>query len=180
MAGFTLQNFKWGSKPDWVDETMKQYRKNMRLKDYNYQINGAYYITICTDFKQPLIGPKEKTIIEKELKDLEQRFKGIALDYFQIMKTHVHIIFILNNCSTDIPHIVGVFKSLTSLKLKRNGYAGKYFWQKNYYEHVVRNEKALLKVREYIQNNPLAEELSLKIIYNEAKSGKPDHYRELQ
>ncbi|MDY7032706.1 MAG: transposase [Thermodesulfobacteriota bacterium] len=29
------------------------------------------------------------------------------------------------------------------------------FWQRNYYERVIRNEDELNKVREYIRNNPL-------------------------
>jgi hypothetical protein len=28
-------------------------------------------------------------------------------------------------------------------------------WQRNYYERIIRNEKELCKIREYIQNNPL-------------------------
>ena len=28
-------------------------------------------------------------------------------------------------------------------------------WQRNYYEHIIRNENELIKIREYIQNNPL-------------------------
>ena len=27
-------------------------------------------------------------------------------------------------------------------------------WQRNYYEHIIRNEDGLNKIREYIQNNP--------------------------
>jgi len=27
-------------------------------------------------------------------------------------------------------------------------------WQRNYYEHIIRNEKELNQIREYIQNNP--------------------------
>jgi len=27
-------------------------------------------------------------------------------------------------------------------------------WQPNYFEHIIRNENALAKIREYIQNNP--------------------------
>ena len=30
-------------------------------------------------------------------------------------------------------------------------------WQRNYYEHIIRNEESLQKIREYIDNNPLAE-----------------------
>lgn len=33
------------------------------------------------------------------------------------------------------------------------------FWQRNYYEHVIRNDQDLFKIREYIQNNPLKWEL---------------------
>ena len=30
----------------------------------------------------------------------------------------------------------------------------KQVWQRNYYENIIRNEKAYLKVMEYIENNP--------------------------
>ncbi|HAH31339.1 MAG TPA: hypothetical protein DCL44_03385, partial [Elusimicrobia bacterium] len=33
-------------------------------------------------------------------------------------------------------------------------------WQPNYFEHVIRNEKALTKIREYIENNPMAEKMN--------------------
>ncbi|MBU4479611.1 MAG: transposase, partial [Candidatus Omnitrophica bacterium] len=32
---------------------------------------------------------------------------------------------------------------------------GKSVWQRNYYDHIVRNDKSLQKIREYIRNNPL-------------------------
>ena len=32
-------------------------------------------------------------------------------------------------------------------------------WQWNYYEHIIRSEKELEKIREYIENNPLVEKL---------------------
>jgi putative transposase len=28
------------------------------------------------------------------------------------------------------------------------------FWQRNYWEHVIRNEESLNRIQEYIQNNP--------------------------
>jgi len=43
---------------------------------------------------------------------------------------------------------------LTHIKEKKIDVAGK-LWQRNYYEHVIRNEDELNKIREYIQNNPL-------------------------
>ena len=59
-----------------------------------------------------------------------------------------------------VGEIVGAFKSLcihdwlTYMKEKKIDAVGK-FWQRNYYEHVIRNEYELNKIREYIKNNPL-------------------------
>jgi len=41
---------------------------------------------------------------------------------------------------------------------KNSGFAN-FKWQRNYYEHIIRNEKELNKIREYIHNNPLKWEL---------------------
>jgi len=154
---------------------MLKYRKNIRLKNYDYRSNSAYFVTICTDFKQNLIKTREKQIVESELRNLPSYFKGLTIDYFQTMGTHLHVILLLENCSAGLPQIVGAFKSLTTLKLKRNGYKNKYFWQKNYYEHVIRNGKALNKIREYIRNNPLAEKLEMEKIYDNVGQARPLH-----
>ena len=61
--------------------------------------------------------------------------------------------------------VVGQFKSLTMHKyiLGVRNHRWKPFyknlWQRNYYEHVIRNEKDLRQIREYIVNNPLKWEL---------------------
>jgi hypothetical protein len=35
-------------------------------------------------------------------------------------------------------------------------------WQRNYYEHIIRNEKSLNRIREYILTNPMRWELDRK------------------
>ena len=61
--------------------------------------------------------------------------------------------------------VVGAFKSLTTVEFVRGvktlrwpQFHGK-LWQRNYYEHVVRSEKSLAKIRQYIQENPARWEL---------------------
>jgi len=59
----------------------------------------------------------------------------------------------------SIGDIIGSYKSLVSnecLKIfkSQNKYMGK-LWQRNYYEHVIRNDEELNGIREYILNNPL-------------------------
>ena len=61
--------------------------------------------------------------------------------------------------------VVGRFKSFTTNKyihgVKNNHWIPfeKKLWQRNYYEHIIRNETELNRIREYIINNPLKWEL---------------------
>ena len=60
-----------------------------------------------------------------------------------------------------VGNVVGVFKSLTSNEyirgVKNNGWLrfNKKLWQRNYYEHIIRDEKSYYQISEYIQINPL-------------------------
>jgi hypothetical protein len=63
---------------------------------------------------------------------------------------------------TTVPlgEIIGAFKSITTVAyirgVKQHGWApfpGK-LWQRNYYEHVIRDEHDMNRIREYIIYNP--------------------------
>ncbi|WP_017713130.1 transposase [Prochlorothrix hollandica] len=55
----------------------------------------------------------------------------------------------------SIGAIVQTFKSHTTRKINRITQSkGKTLWQRNYYEHIVRNQESLQKIRSYIQMNP--------------------------
>jgi putative transposase len=56
----------------------------------------------------------------------------------------------------SIPTIVRAFKSATTKRVNalRNT-PGAPVWQRNYYEHIIRNEESLNRIRDYIANNPL-------------------------
>ena len=90
---------------------------------------------------------------------ISEKIKGLDIDYCVIMPTHLHIIFILEECELKLGEVVRRLKSLTS---KRTGIK---LWQPNYYEHVIRNERALNKRREYIANNPLTAEIEVEQFY---------------
>lgn len=105
---------------------------------------------------------------------LNERFP-IYHDIYQIMPNHIHAIFIienelrairespLRNMPRNTPpkrsllsQIIGYFK-MNSTKQIRQLKNYQYFpvWQRNYYEHIIRNELELNKIREYIISNPL-------------------------
>ena len=128
-------------------------RKNSRLKAYDYTTDGYYFVTVISKNRENFFEGREQEV-EKELKDLEKKTSGMTLDYFVTMPNHAHIIFILQKCGLHLGEIVRRFKAKVSHAFGGN------IWQANYYEHVVRNDKALEKIREYIINNP--QELLLK------------------
>jgi len=93
--------------------------------------------------------------------DLPARFPSVTIDEFIVMPDHLHgIVFLPGqagamNLAPTLGEIVRVLKAASTWQLRRSGYPD-FAWQRNYYEHVVRNEADLARVREYIRNNPAA------------------------
>ncbi len=49
--------------------------------------------------------------------------------------------------------IVRTFKAVATRSIRRVGYED-FSWQRNYYEHIVRSDRSLERIREYIAGNP--------------------------
>ena len=160
----------------------KHHRRSIRLSGYDYSQPGFYFVTICCYQRQRLFGEivngamqlnRSGEIVENEwLKSAVIR-PNIELDKYIVMPNHFHGIVIINpvaNCSSPLPSlthpsmkprslssIVAGFKSAVTKKINiiRNA-PGTPVWQRNYYEHIIRNETALNNIRQYIINNPLS------------------------
>jgi putative transposase len=134
-------------------------RRSIRLMHYDYSNDGYYFVTICTR-QRKLVIEEHKETIESIVLELPRRFSGLIIDYYVLMGSHLHIIFVLQESEVPLWKIVRAFKALVKRRVD-----SEQFWQRGYYEHVIRNEKALLKIREYIQNNPLAERIEFEQFY---------------
>lgn len=113
-------------------------------------------------------------IAEQCWNDIPKHFPNAIMDEFVIMPNHIHGIIILNNngliigaknfspqqnerprgTTQSIGSIVRGFKIGVSKWFRQNSNIHS-VWQRNYYEHIIRNEIELNKIREYILNNPL-------------------------
>lgn len=133
-------------------------RKRLRLKHYDYSSNGYYFVTIGTKNKQHSLGQCKKMIIST-LESIPVRFKGVSIDYFTIMPDHLHIIFALQDSQAPLSKVVRSFKALVK------HLHDKELWQRGYYEHVIRSEKALDKIRRYVENNPVVEKMHFEQFY---------------
>jgi len=99
-------------------------------------------------------------------KTLSIRFPLVEVDNFVVMPSHVHgIISIIDTnqhnfnqeCdSLPLGKIIAYFKYISTKKINiQRKTPGHRIWQRNYYEHVIRDEEEMSRAREYIETNPL-------------------------
>jgi hypothetical protein len=60
----------------------------------------------------------------------------------------------MNRAPTGLGEIVRSFKAVATRRIRQAGVSA-FAWQRNYYEHIIRDEESLNRIREYIANNPL-------------------------
>ena len=148
-------------------------RKPLRLKGFDYSSVGMYFVTICTRERECLFGEIIEAsmqlngfgrVVEACWKDLPTHFGRIAIDAAVVMPNHVHGIVCVEeqepgamNRAPTLGEIVRNFKARCARAWRREQEDCRLssLWQRGYYEHVIRNEADLTRVREYIANNPL-------------------------
>ena len=136
------------------------HRRSIRLPGYDYTTAGYYCITICTDRRELILdSPAISAAVEAAWHSLAERFPGIGLDEFVIMPNHVHGILGLPpraGQQVSLGNVVRAFKSISAIAANRLlRRSGRPFWQRNYFERIIRSDRELLATREYIRNNPL-------------------------
>ncbi len=159
-------------------------RRSIRLKGYDYAQPGAYFVTICTHRRAHLFGRvvDGKMVLNALGKIAHQcwlaipdHFPHTELDEFVIMPNHVHgIIWIVEYPAgaggavgakdfSPLPRPRGTSKTIGSIvrgfkigvtKWARQNTDIHTVWQRNYYERIIRNERALHAIRQYIRANP--------------------------
>ncbi len=151
-------------------------RKEIRLKQHDYNQPGYYSVTICTAVRNrgilchihsvggAALGAPDVTltaegvVVAHLVENMEQVYRGqIRIDCFVIMPDHIHFLLeILGRESgsprsatpTALPQIVNTLKGLATKQI------GRPTWQRGYYDHVIRNDTDLAETRQYIANNP--------------------------
>lgn len=150
------------------------HRHSNRLKGYDYSQSGAYFITIYAHDKVCLFGD----IVDDEMRlndlglivetawfDLPNHYSDITLDSFCIMPNHIHAVIVSDdsthgNRTQIVKHplseIVRAFKSFSARRINElRDSKGVPVWQRDYYDHIIRDEKDYYRIYEYIDNNPL-------------------------
>ena len=158
------------------------HRKSIRLKGYDYAQAGLYFITLCIENRTCLFGEIDRPdsrqlpmvmnaygeIVKNTWLDLPNHVSNIKLHEFIVMPNHIHGIIEMdtpvgadskpaqNGKPQPLPEIVRQLKTFSARRINRlRDTPAHAIWQRNYYEHIIRNEQAYLEIAEYIQTNPL-------------------------
>ena len=144
------------------------HRQSICLKGYDYSQAGAYFVTLCAWNKEYLFGEivdgkmllnEYGEIVMKCWEAIPIHFPHVETDKFIIMPNHVHgIVFMVGArhavplrtigeqfakpVSGSLPTLIRSFKSAVtkSINTFRNT-PGTPVWQRNYYEHIIRDDR---------------------------------------
>ena len=144
-------------------------RRTIRLPLYDYSTPGAYFITLCITQRRPILGSiqgSESVLsrlglsVQQSWEELPDFHAEVQLDAMVIMPNHLHGIVVLVQTSsierTTLSQVVRTLKSRSARRINRIlGVQGVPVWQRGYYERVIRDDRELRNVREYIRKNPL-------------------------
>lgn len=161
----------------------KHHRRSIRLKGYDYASGGAYFVTIVTQGRACVFGEifneemhlnEYGVIVQKWWNEIRIHFPNVETDVFVIMPNHVHGIITINDesrgevlsphneqnqnypRSSTLGQIIAYFKYQSSKEVNFIDDTGTIvkLWQRNYYEHIIRNQNELQQKTNYILSNP--------------------------
>jgi len=123
-----------------------------------------YFVTLCLRDRLPLLS--DKKVSEATWNYLKSLFepKGNWIIGAVFLHDHVHLIIELKKDSN-----LTLGKTVMDLKLglwramRRAGIKEEKIWQKNYFEHVIRNNDDLVEKLRYMRGNPVKAGLVEKV-----------------
>lgn len=164
-------------------DPQKHHRKSIRLRGYDYSHAGAYFVTVVAYQRECLFGEivngemklNDFGIIADECwRAIPEHFPNVELGAHIIMPNHAHGIIVIHDIDDigrgtiyrdptieqfgkptvgSLPTIIRTDKAAVTRQIGREHNATG-IWQRNYYEHIIRNEHEMDNIWRYIEANP--------------------------
>ena len=159
-------------------------RKTPRYQSYDYNSIGAYFITICTQNRRPILSrivgtgvldcPQTKLtrhgkIADKYIKQLNDFYEHLSIESYVIMPNHIHILLwvkeiknTINNGQSRTPVPTNIKRAnnacsqfVSTFKRFCNKEYGENIWQSRFNDHIIRNREDYKEHIKYIYENPI-------------------------
>jgi len=106
-------------------DPQKHHRRSIRLQGYDYAQSGAYYVTIVAWHRERLFGE----VVNGEMR----------LNKFGLVAT------IIRSYKSAVAYRINLMRRTQGIPV----------WQRNYWEHIIRNQQDLQNKTDYIEANPM-------------------------
>lgn len=153
-------------------------RKPNRLPGYDYSQNGAYFVTICTKNRAPLLwegqvyqteivgahsvrpdGPcplsPDGQMVDSLILETPRHYPAVQVPIYAVMPNHIHLLLVIDRgedgrtlCAPTISRVIKQFKEAATKR------AGRPLWQKSFHDHVIRRKEDFQMIWNYIETNP--------------------------
>jgi putative transposase len=149
-------------------------RRATRLRGYDYRTPGLYHVVtgtkdrICRfgEIRDHVMHPNDIGLMIDEIWNaIPERFPTVSLDASVVMPNHFHGMVFIEPQPGDVPgvslgDIMKWFKTVITVRYSRGVHEQGWppyerkVWHRNYYEHIVRDDRDLERIRGYIEGNP--------------------------
>ena len=155
-------------------------RKALRLKNFDYNTPGAYFVTICTHNRKCTLSHVVGAIHESPEIQLTEYGKivdrlintvplqsSVTIDRYVIMPNHIHLIIMIRDDEERrairesplrgrslISKAIGYIKMNASKEIHHR-YGNDPVWQRGFHDHIIRDQSDHEKIVQYICENPL-------------------------
>ena len=139
--------------------TLPRRPNSLRISGFDYSSRATYFLTISTKNKLPVFNTSEKRSIALKTAFNHSEEMEIHLLATCAMPDHIHLL-IYNPSKKPIGDFIRDFKSIIYHQFRNQFGIEKSFWQRYYYDHIIRDKRDFEEKLHYMINNPIKEGLT--------------------
>jgi putative transposase len=128
-------------------------RKSVRLDRNEYVGRRICFITICSENRRPIFQNADRARVAIESLKRVSDSVGVFVHAFCLMPDHVHLLTEGKSVASDMVKFVAHWKQSTGYLFRHE--LPRRFWQRRFYDHVLRRAEDSETVAWYIWMNPV-------------------------
>jgi REP element-mobilizing transposase RayT len=128
-------------------------RDSLRLRTFDYAARRIYFVTIVAAERRLIFN--DKRVAQATINCISELKQSMLFNIYVycLMPDHFHALIGIGTSNRTLGAICGAFKSL-STRAYWEWYKGK-LWQRQFFDHIIRNETDFFETRDYIRLNPV-------------------------
>jgi putative transposase len=130
---------------------------HLRRLDSVWIEHPVYFLTLCTAGRRPALANETAfAVLRAEFDAVPLRY-GWSVGRFVAMPDHVHFFCVSNDTpdASSLSRFMARFKQWTAKGILRATGAAAPFWQKEFFDHVLRSDESYESKWRYVRENPV-------------------------